>query len=490
MKRLLLLLSLLAAGLVTLVTAPTAGAQVSGGPVVLMGIDAEDGGPGGHGPPATYTRLVNNILAQTTKVAPTQLIVIGCKPGTDTGTFWATVFPAAVCVQGGAAITALTFQEARMYAVVSDELNTPFGGLTCHDEDPALDDPTTQTEIAAHVNAGGAILGFSSDCPRPFQYISGVAQIGVNVGGFYSDIDPTTEGLALGIDDTLDVVAWHDTFQSFPSFLKVLAFEAGTANAAAIGGRSVTLPPVVVPTRLELTPKRSENVVDSEHTVNAVVYDQFDRPMQGVAVTFNVTGASGTIQVTHTTDKDGVATLTYQGPALPGQDTIVACVERDPADKVCDPTDQPSDVATKTWILPVSTPNCAVDMNKETGGGQIIAQNGDRISFGGNAKVGPHGETTGEQEVRSHGPKEPFIYHGNVIAVVCQAANPTLGTPGRATIFTMSSNAGSITGLARIDVQDFGEPGSNTTDTYRFRLSNYDTGEQPLKSGNIQIHKG
>ena len=41
-------------------------------------------------------------------------------------------------------------------------------------------------------------------------------------------------------------------------------------------------------------------------------------------------------------------------------------------------------------------------------------------------------------------------------------------------------------------MQDFGEPGSKTTDTYRFRvgaLGSYDTGEQPLKSGNIQIHK-
>ena len=39
----------------------------------------------------------------------------------------------------------------------------------------------------------------------------------------------------------------------------------------------------------------------------------------------------------------------------------------------------------------------------------------------------------------------------------------------------------------RIDVKDLGEPG--TSDTYRIRLSNgYDSGEQVISGGNIQIH--
>jgi hypothetical protein len=39
----------------------------------------------------------------------------------------------------------------------------------------------------------------------------------------------------------------------------------------------------------------------------------------------------------------------------------------------------------------------------------------------------------------------------------------------------------------QIDLQDFGEPGA--TDTYRIRLSNrYDSGEQTLVGGNVQIH--
>lgn len=473
-------------------------APSAGGPVVLMGIDAENGGPNGHGPPATYTNLVNNIMAQTTKAAPVPLLVIGKKPGTNTQQFWDTVFPGNVGITGGAAILADPLTQYKMIAIVSDQLNTPSGGLTCHDEDPALDDPVTQAKIAAHVNAGGGLLGLSSDCPRPYQYISGVAQVGVTVNQGYFDIDPTADGLATGVNDTLDVCCWHDWFDSFPSFLKVLAFVHGSNKAAAIGGKQVVVPtpvpitptatPAPVATHLALTPKQSQNPVDTDHTVNALVKDQFNNAMQGQDVTFVVTGASGTIIEKKTTDRTGTATLTYHGPAFPGTDTITACVERD-NQPGCSATDQPSDVATKEWILPVSTPNCAVDLNKETGGGQIIARNGDKFSFGGNAKVGPQGEANGEQQARDHGPVEPFTFHGNVIAVICEAANPTTGTPGRATIFATSTNAGSVTALARIDVTDAGESGRGS-DTYRFRLAtNYDTGEQPLKSGNIQIHK-
>src|SRR5215207_9969423 len=34
-----------------------------GGPVVIMGIDAEDGGPGAHGPITVYEDIVNSVLA-------------------------------------------------------------------------------------------------------------------------------------------------------------------------------------------------------------------------------------------------------------------------------------------------------------------------------------------------------------------------------------------------------------------------------------------
>lgn len=470
--------------------------EAAGGPVVLMGIDAEDGHTsfaGAHGPIATYQRLVNNILNQTTKPATNQLLVIGCKPGTDTGMFWASVFPAHRCVTGGAAILAEDFTDDRMIAVVSDEYNTWFGGLTCHDEDPALDDDVTEAKIAAHVNAGGGLLGFSSDCPRPYDYISGVAEISVRTGKSYYDIDPTDEGTAIGVDNTLDVCCWHDTFLQFPNFLNVLAFEHGSTEAAAIGGRKIEVPPPVqlIPTTLQLTPEQSENVVDTPHSVNALVTDQFGNNMQGVPVTFEVAGVSGTISAMHKTGRDGVATFTYAGSPLPGEDVIYACVDSDESTS-CEVTDQPSDRATKTWILPVSTPNCAVNLNKPTQGGRITAANGDMATFGGVAHVGPKGETRGEQQYQDHGPREKFTLHARVLAVICEAPNATTGTPARATIFALPADGSSFAGgISRIDVQDVAEPGRGK-DTYRIRIGasgNYDSGEQVLQGGNVQVHK-
>src|SRR3972149_9848441 len=41
-----------------------------GGPVVLMGIDAEDGGVGGHGPISVYGDVVSRILAEVKNGGP------------------------------------------------------------------------------------------------------------------------------------------------------------------------------------------------------------------------------------------------------------------------------------------------------------------------------------------------------------------------------------------------------------------------------------
>ena len=57
----------------------------------------------------------------------------------------------------------------------------------------------------------------------------------------------------------------------------------------------------------------------------------------------------------------------------------------------------------------------------------------------------------------------------------------------QASIFGQASSNGAGSFDFRIDVKDLGVPGRN--DTYRIRLSNgYDSGEQTLEGGNIQIH--
>ena len=246
------------------------------------------------------------------------------------------------------------------------------------------------------------------------------------------------------------------------------------ANVFLPNVRVVTPDPV--PTTLTLDPKTATNPVDSEHCVTATVLDQFGDPMEGVTVRFSVTG-SVTTSGSATTGADGEAEFCYTGPALPGADAIHAFADTN-GDGDQD-VGEPFDDAEKTWVLPVTTPGCEI---KITNGGWITATNGDRASFGGNAKADEDGNVTGNEEYQDHGPADPFNLHGNVTVIACGADGTS------ATIFGFATIDGSGSHLYRIDVRDLGEPGKGV-DHYRLRVNAYDSGDQILKGGNVQIHK-
>ncbi len=133
------------------------------------------------------------------------------------------------------------------------------------------------------------------------------------------------------------------------------------------------------------------------------------------------------------------------------------------------------------WILPPNTAFCEV---KITEGGWIIAVNGDRASFGGNAKVTDDGTSVqGQEQYQDHGPAQPRNVHSiELLATTC-SENLTM-----ATIFGTATIDGSGEFIFRIDVSDQGEPGGN--DTYGIMLSDgYASGQRQLRGGNVQIHK-
>ena len=116
---------------------------------------------------------------------------------------------------------------------------------------------------------------------------------------------------------------------------------------------------------------------------------------------------------------------------------------------------------------------------KVTYGGWITTAAGDQATFGGNVN-----EVKGSLEYQDHGPWTDVYVHSKTV------------TSG----FCVSDAfaAAAITGIATVDGEgsyeytldlvDSGEPGR--ADLFRLRLSNgYDSGEQPLLGGNIQIHK-
>jgi hypothetical protein len=233
---------------------------------------------------------------------------------------------------------------------------------------------------------------------------------------------------------------------------------------------------------LTLTPKTAVNPVDSKHTVTAELRED-GTLLNGFIVRFQVTGSVNATGSCKTgTTGPGQCTFTYTGPAFPGADLIHAYADLN-NNNVQD-ADEPFDDATKEWILPKSDAFCEV---KITYGGRITADNGDKASFGGNAKVNGQGDPQGQEEYQDHGPADPMNVHSiDVVAVTCTTEPP----PKQASIFGNATIDGSGSFFYRIDVKDVNEPGKGF-DTYRIRIPSkpYDSGEHVLDGGNIQIHK-
>ncbi|MDQ3382048.1 MAG: Ig-like domain-containing protein [Actinomycetota bacterium] len=236
-------------------------------------------------------------------------------------------------------------------------------------------------------------------------------------------------------------------------------------------------PPAIV----TLAPPASDNPtnpVDTQHCVTATVTDLYGNPTPNISVVFSVTG-SNTAGGSDRTDAEGEAEFCYTGVLIGIVDVIRAFADAD-EDGIED-AGEPSDTTTKVWEIPASTPLCGVTI---TEGGWILAQNGDRASFGGNVQVSSLGQPSGQQTYQDHGPVQQMtVKSTTILAVIC--------SPNRkqATIFGLATIDGSGTFAFRIDVQDLGEPGVGR-DTYRMRILAYDSGESgTLLGGNVQIHR-
>jgi CSLREA domain-containing protein len=245
------------------------------------------------------------------------------------------------------------------------------------------------------------------------------------------------------------------------------------SNCAAIAGG------VGSPATLVLTPPTAVNPVGTQHCVTATVTDASGAPVEGVTVRFTVTGSDGTtITGQATTDANGQARFCYQGPDFPREDVIDAFADTNGNGE--QDAGEPGGTATKSWVLPQSTPGCEVII---TNGGWIVTLGGDRASFGGNAHVEADGSVKGEEQYTDHGPAQPLDVHSiDLLAVVCSPDRTVAQIYGRATV----DGAGSH--LFRIDVRDGGEPGQGN-DVYGIVLdTGYTSGDEILQGGNVQIH--
>jgi hypothetical protein len=127
-----------------------------------------------------------------------------------------------------------------------------------------------------------------------------------------------------------------------------------------------------------------------------------------------------------------------------------------------------------------STPLCTTNI---TNGGWITANNGDKASFGGNAKVDSAGDASGQEEYQDHGPAQAITVNSIAVSSVYCTQDRT-----KATILGTATVNGSGMYEYEIDVADNGQSGAS--DTYRMFIPTigYDSGVQTLGGGNITIH--
>ncbi len=226
------------------------------GPILLMGIDAEDGGPGTHGPITVYEDVVDHILRRANVLGNGGsgiLVIGGGKSNSDDVTrFWNEIdnyiqvnwSQSVTYANGTSDIATRSFTSFKMIAVVSShpQPGTPSGGLT-QDENNAL--ANRQSDIANFVNTlKGGLLGFSqTGFSNPYEYLADVGTFDVNLTVSINDVTPTAAGLNMGITDDLDVCCWHDEYLNYPGFLEVLAIGADSLEVIAIGGDSVWVEP-------------------------------------------------------------------------------------------------------------------------------------------------------------------------------------------------------------------------------------------------------
>jgi hypothetical protein len=239
---------------------------------------------------------------------------------------------------------------------------------------------------------------------------------------------------------------------------------------------------VGLPATLTLSPKTATNQVDSQHCVTATVRDADGNPASGVTVYFDVQGApaGNSASGSATTGASGQASFCYQGPALgPSTDAITAFADSN--ESGTQDAGEPSDAAQKTWV-PTTGPPCLVKLSN---GGWIIAQNGDRSTFGGQARSTADGRLSGEQSYQDHGPAQSqTVKSTRITGLACSTDGKSVSIFGEATV----NGSGSF--LFRIDAKDVGEPGKGR-DSYRIRLSTgYDSGERTLRGGNVQVNAG
>jgi hypothetical protein len=292
------------------------------GPVVLLGIDAEDFNisSGGHGGTDPYVQLIQVGLLNKLSNGWTKALVVGAgkDPNDDVTLFWTKVLDDVGVpyefVNGKQNILRQGFRGHGIICIANALPQTPYGGLT-NEENNAL--TLRAPEIASFVNGGGGVLGTAqAGLSNPYGYL-GPDFFQYNFPAQFQTITPTPAGLSLGITNVFDTCCWHDEYINFPSYFTVLATNDDTGNPCAIGGDQV-----VLVRRIVGTPLFSQCFPGETHDFDAFV-SKSTVPQPGVTVHFDIPmGPNAGTSGMGVTAANGQVSFSYTSNGAIGRDRI------------------------------------------------------------------------------------------------------------------------------------------------------------------------
>ncbi|WP_247731183.1 DUF1102 domain-containing protein [Halovivax limisalsi] len=234
--------------------------EEGGGPVVLMGLDSEDGaGTGGHGDPADHASMVESILDDVTNGGD-GILVLGGDPdasGSLVDDYWEgdlgnapNVDETVTFVSESSEIESVDFDGYAMLGIPSSCFEITAGVTNA--QNAAI--KSRADDISDFVNNGGGLLGKTQeDLDEPWAYADPFGELQNREMGWnqYDSVTVEQAGLDMGLTQN-GMSGWccyHETFPEYPDFFDVLLTRddggLGDGEAGAIGGSAVVIPRVV-----------------------------------------------------------------------------------------------------------------------------------------------------------------------------------------------------------------------------------------------------
>ena len=309
----------------TLFSGGVAHASVSGGPIVLDGMDPVCHAAMGENTDQYIAKVVKSVYDQS--IIPGnngKIAILGIANANSAGgcgNNWNTLLSTKFLTQFGTASSSL--QPNVEFISTSAQLNAFFSsGITS--SPPKMlwipDDwsrssevnglfTTNAEKIADFVNSGGGL--FSSY--NPYGWLTALLPTATfNDGGCNGGPDAAADGVSdFGLSNTMVAACWHGYFTGNVGTLKVLAdypypSASSTRKAVSIGGGSVSLPSSFT---LAISP--TNPAAGTPLTITATAQTLAGVPQAGVTVSMTVSSGPDAGQTfTATTDASGIATIT------------------------------------------------------------------------------------------------------------------------------------------------------------------------------------